>query len=330
LPGKLPLRLLEKYVFPRIGVRDSRVVVGPGIGEDAAIIDLGGRFLIVHADPITEAAYRVGWLAVHIASNDIAVRGAAPLWVIGVILLPEDYSEGVLDHITRDMDEAARELGAMIIGGHTEETPRLDRPIVVCTVMGLADRYVSTSGARPGDKVLLIGWAGLEGTAVLASDFRNKLLKLGVSEDVLRRAEGLYRRISIVKPALRLAEFGASSMHDPTEGGLIGGLVEVAAASRVRIEVWERRIPLLDETRIIADKLGIDPLKLISSGALIATIPEERVKDLGETGINYSIIGEIHEGEPRLTLHRINGETEIYYEPPEDELARLWGKMRRK
>ncbi len=325
MTGKIPLAMLERYVLGRVGVRDERVVVGPSVGEDAAVIRLNEDYLVVHADPITEAVYRIGWLAVHIASNDVAVRGARPRWITSVIMLPEGFGEEVLDEITRDMDEAAQELGAMIVGGHTEETPRLDRPMVVCTVMGLARRYVSTAGARPGDLVVLVGEAGLEGTAIIASDFPHLLRKRGVGEDVIRSALGLYREISVVEQALRLAELGATSMHDPTEGGLLGGLVEVALASGTEIEVWEDRIPLRRETRMFAEALNIDPLRLISSGALVATLPPGLADKLGSLGKNYAVIGRVKEKERGLVvIHRKDGRVEKLDQPPIDEITRIW------
>jgi hydrogenase expression/formation protein HypE len=177
--GKLHSKLLERYVFTRVGVRDP-AVVGPGIGEDAAIVDLGdGRVLVAHVDPITGAVENLGWLAVHIACNDIAVRGAKPRWLLSVLYLPEKADEELIDKITAQIDEAAKEVEVMVVGGHTEFTLGLDRPLISMTAIGIADRgrIVTTSGARAGDVVIMTKTVAVEGTAILATDFRDALLR---------------------------------------------------------------------------------------------------------------------------------------------------------
>ncbi len=326
--GKLEYTLLKKYVFNRIGARRKEVIVGPGIGEDAAIIDFGDKVLVVHSDPITEAVERIGWLAVNIACNDVAVRGARPYWASTTILLPEGFREELLDEITRDIDEAARKLGVMIVGGHTEETPRLDRPIVVVTAMGLASKntLVTTSGARVGDLVLMTKTAGLEGTAIIARDFEKLLLDKGVPKEVVVKAKEFLWDISVVREAVELAWLGATSMHDPTEGGVLGGLIEMSIASGKRIRVYEDKIPIAYETRIIAQALGINPLNLISSGVLLATIPKsiamEALRVLENMGVKASIIGEVVSGEG-VELVRREG-VEEYHDFVVDEIARLW------
>ncbi len=332
MTGKLPPSFLEKYVWRRHGRDDPRVLVGPGIGEDAAVIDMGDRVLVLHSDPITEAVEGIGWLALNIAANDVATAGAKPLWASVTILLPEGFSEKLLDEITRDLHRAAEELGVSIVGGHTEEAPRLDRPILVVTMLGEAprDRYVRTGGAKPGDAVLVVKSAGLEGTSILAKDFRDVLESQGIGDNLLEKAAGFAAEVSIVREALLLAEMGATSLHDPTEGGLIGGLVEVALASGKTLEVWEKDVPVKPETRRICEALGLDPLKLISSGALIATVPPEKLGQVKEAlnsmGIEYGVAGRVHEGAAKLIIHRIEGRTEEYEEPPVDELARVWEK----
>ena len=326
--GKLEYTLLKKYVFNRIGAKRKEVIVGPGIGEDAAIIDFGDKVLVVHSDPITEAVERIGWLAVNIACNDVAVRGARPYWASTTILLPEGFREELLDEITRDIDEAARKLGVMIVGGHTEEAPRLDRPIVVVTAMGLASKntLVTTSGARVGDLVLMTKTAGLEGTAIIARDFEKLLLDKGVPKEVVVRAKEFLWNISVVREAVELAWLGATSMHDPTEGGVLGGLIEMSIASGKRIRVYEDKIPIAYETRIIAQALGINPLNLISSGVLLATIPKsiamEALRVLENMGVKASIIGEVVSGEG-VELVRREG-VEEYHDFVVDEIARLW------
>ena len=327
--AKLSLRLLRKYIFSRVGLRDKDVIIGPAYGEDAAIISLNNKVLVAHVDPITGAVENIGWLAVHIACNDIAVRGAKPRWLLAVYYLPEDCDEGLIDRITGQVDRAARELGAMIVGGHTEFTPGISRPLISMTALGIAEkeRFVSTGNVRPGDVILMTKTAGVEGTSVLASDFRELLLKKGISEALLKRAALFIRHISVVKEALTLSELEVHSMHDPTEGGILGGLAEMAYASNVLIEAWEKSIPIAEETRVLCGALSLDPLKILGSGTLLAAIPEdeaeEATKRLSELGIKSSIIGVARDGRG-VRVHRKNGKVEEVGEVVKDEIMELW------
>ena len=328
--GKVPVELLERFVYGRTGAHDERVIVGPAYGEDAAIVQLDEkRVLVVHCDPITEAVARVGWLAVHVACNDVAVRGAKPQWLLTTILLPEGAEDAVLDRVTSDIHTAAREIGVTVIGGHTEWTPRLDRVIVVMTAIGIAERerVIRTSGARAGDLLLMTKGAGLEGTAILAHDLRERLLEKGVSAEVVQRASLFLREISIVPEALALAAVGATAMHDPTEGGLLGGVVEMAYAAQKRIDVFVDRVLIRSETRSICDALRIDPLRLIGSGCLLATLPPKRLPaaqaELQKLGVEFAVIGEVREGEGAW-LHYADGRVERLPLFIEDEIGKAW------
>jgi len=332
--GKLPPDLLRELVLSRTGAGDPAVLVGPGIGEDAAVVDLGGgRVLVAHADPITGAVEYIGRLAVHVASNDVAARGVRPRWLLPVLQFPEGAGPDLIGDVTSQLDEAAREVGAAIVGGHSEVTPGLPRPMISMTAIGIGEggRYVTTSGARAGDLILMTKSAAIEGTAILSADFGGALLEAGVPRDVIERGRSFIGMISVLREGVALGEAGlATSMHDPTEGGLIGGLAEVAHASGRTLEVWEDEVPVAEETRIIARALGLDPLRLIGSGALIATVPrggaDRALELLGDLGIRASVIGKVHEySGHRLVVHRRGGATEfvddIYVR---DELNRVW------
>jgi hydrogenase maturation factor len=326
-----------KYVYPRLGKIDPSVIVGPTVGEDAAIIDLGnGRVLVIHSDAITGAIESLGWLAVHIVSNDIAVRGARPKWFLMSLFLPEGDVEVIVDKIMAQVDRAAKELDIMVVGGHTETTDSIKRPIAGTVSMGLTtkDLYVTTSGAKNGDYIIVTKGVGIEGTAVICTDLSNLLRERGVSEETISRGTKLLSMVSVVKEALLLAENKlVTSMHDPTEAGLIGGLSEVAYASKKTIEVYENRIPVFSETKIISSALNIDPYRLISSGTLVATIPPDRIskalKVLDENNVPAEVIGRVKEFNGNLVeIHGKDGSVEtvrtVYMT---DELFRLWGAL---
>ncbi|MGB9622396.1 MAG: AIR synthase family protein, partial [Candidatus Bathyarchaeia archaeon] len=295
--GKIPPNWLKEIVFKRLGSPTDRLLLGPKLGEDAAIIDMGDRILAVKADPITGAVSNIGRLIVHINANDIASCGIRPLWFICVVMLPEGANEDMLNKIMEDMDEALREAGASLVSGHTETTPALERPILVGCMIGEASKggYLATSGAREGDALIMTKTAGIEGTAVLASDLYDHL-KGAVDEKHLENAKSFLDRISVVPEAMIAKDIGGvHSMHDPTEGGVLNGVWEMVEAADKGVFVDEEKIPIADETKLICSKLKIDPLKLLGSGALlIASDPEkapEICRALKEASIDASIIG---------------------------------------
>ncbi len=334
--GKLrPEELSEKVIKVFSKGLSSDVLIGPSIGEDAAVIDLGsGKLLVVHPDPISGAIEYLGFLAIHIPSNDVAVTGAKPSYITDVILLPEGWCADELIRITKQMSEVANSLGISVVGGHTEYAPGIQHPIVVSTAFGITERdyLVRTSGARPGDYVLMTKYVGIEGTAVLATDFRGELLRRGVSEELLKKASEFIRYVSVVREALALADEGLpNSMHDPTEGGLIGGLAEVAYASKCSIELMVDYVPIHEVTLKLCRVLNIDPLRILSSGSLIATVPPENIDDalktLRRVGVKASIIGRVTEYSGYLVKVVSKGRVvdTIRSAYVEDEVMKLWG-----
>ncbi|GKZ13959.1 AIR synthase family protein [Haladaptatus sp. T7] len=302
-------------VVSRTGASDEAVSVGPGYGEDAAAIEVGERTLVVSSDPLSLARERLGTLAVNVASNDVACSGADPRWLTNVVFLPDDDRE-TLDVVTRQIDEAASELDIAIVGGHSEYAPDLSRPMVTMTCMGLADEFVPTGGAEPGDRLILTKGAGIEGTAILATDFR---AEVGPAAE---RGESFFEEISVAEDARHLREY-AHAMHDPTEGGVVTGLLEMAEASGVRLEVARDDVPVRDATRDLCDTMGVDPLRIFGSGALLAAVPEGSVEEaldaVREAGIPAAVVGRVVEGDGALAL-----DDEEITDPPRDELYALW------
>lgn len=230
MTGKLgPDALAE--VLAATGADDAAVDMGPAYGEDAAAIDLAGTesTLVVAADPLSLAADAVGELAVHVACNDVAASGADPRWLTHTLFLPDDDATRRRT-VTQQVDATARDLGVAIVGGHTEVLPSLERPLCSMTALGTTDRFVSSGGAEPGDRLLLTKGAGIEATAILATDFREACAEAGVSAATLDAAAGFLDEVSVVPDAAAVRD-AATAMHDPTEGGLLTALVETASAS---------------------------------------------------------------------------------------------------
>jgi hydrogenase maturation factor len=327
--GKLPQDVLRRVVFERLGIHSDRVLQGPGVGEDAAVIEMGDRVIVVATDPITGAVGNVGWLAVHINANDVASTGARPLWFLCVTLLPEGDSEGLLEGIMEQIHAACLEVGVALVGGHTETTPGLDRPILIGLMIGEASKedYVTTGGARSGDVIVLTKGAGIEGTAVLAEDLAG-VLEDKIEASVIEAAKQMVERISVVPEAMKAVEFGGvHSLHDPTEGGLLNGVWEMAEAAGVGVELYESKIVIAPETLAVCEVLGVDPLKLMGSGALLIVLEMGKVEKLlaflSEIDVEASVIGKIKDPAEGRVLVKSDGSRVKLEAVDQDEVYRV-------
>jgi len=332
LPGKVPTEVLEEIVFRNLGAERDDVVLSPSVGEDAAIIKAGNELLAVSSDPITGAEEWLGWLAVHVSANDVATRGVQPRWFNSIILLPKNSTAELVEKICTQMNKAARQLGVAIVGGHCEVTPGIEHAIVSGCAIGVAEegKYVTCGGARIGDHIILTKGTGIEGTAILASDRRTELLTV-FDEDFLNRAENFFEKISVVKDALAAFRTGGvSAMHDPTEGGVAGGLHELADAANVGFNVYEEAILVPEETRRICEYFGVDPLQLISSGSLLVIAEQDKADEiigsLSENGVQSSVIGEVTELSLGRNLVAETGEKTELVRPASDHLWRVLAK----
>jgi hydrogenase maturation factor len=327
--GKLPQDVLRRVVFERLGIHSDRVLQGPGVGEDAAVIEMGDRVIVVATDPLTGAVGNVGWLAVHINANDVASTGARPLWFLCVTLLPEGDGEGLLEGIMEQIHAACLEVGVALVGGHTETTPGLDRPILIGLMIGEASKedYVTTGGARPGDVIVLTKGAGIEGTAVLAEDLAG-VLEDKIEASVIEAAKQMVERISVVPEAMKAVEFGGvHSLHDPTEGGLLNGVWEMAEAAGVGVELYESKIVIAPETLAVCEVLGVDPLKLMGSGALLIVLEMGKVEKLlaflSEIDVEASVIGKIKDPAEGRVLVKSDGSRVKLEAVDQDEVYRV-------
>jgi hydrogenase maturation factor len=332
--GKLPHDILKRVVFERLGVYNERILQGPHVGEDAAVIDMGDRVIVVATDPITGAIGNVGWLAVHVNANDVASTGARPLWFLCVTLLPEGADEALLEDIMKQMHTACKEIGIALVGGHTETTPGLDRPILIGFMIGESSKedYITTGGAQPGDSIILTKTAGIEGTAVLAEDLA-KVLERKIDGSVLYAAKQMVKRISVVSEAMRAVELGGvHSLHDPTEGGLLNGIWEMAEAAGVGVEIVESNIKIAPETKAVCEALNVNPLKVMGSGALLIVIEREKedklLSSLSEIDVEASVIGVIKYPEEGRILVRPDGSREEIEAVDQDEVYRILEEYR--
>jgi hydrogenase maturation factor len=323
--GKLPSEILGKYVLDMIaadGVKRGEVVSRAGLGVDCAVLDVGDEYLSVSCDPITTAGKNIGRLAVHVNVNDMAASGCEPVGMTMTLLLPPDAPETELETIIKDAVTAANEVGVEIVGGHTEITDAVNRPVLSAAVFGksVKRRFVASSGAKAGQQLVLTKWAGLEGTVILAYD-AEETFDARFGADFTSRAKKCGDMLSVMRESRVAMAFGAAAMHDATEGGVLGACYEIAHASKIGVDVFAESIPILPETRAVCDFLNINPLKLISSGAMLIAADDGAglVEKLNSEGINAVVIGRFTP--PENGRRVFYGETAAILEQPEaDEI----------
>lgn len=301
--GKLNPRFLEE-MFNIQSINDQRVVVGPAIGEDAAVIDMGDRYLVLKSDPITFATQEIGWYAVNVNANDIATMGAQPKWFLATVLLPEKKTdENLVKGIFEEIIKACESFEITLCGGHTEITAGLDRPIISGHMAGEVekDKLVVNSNAMVGDEIILTKGIAIEGTSLIAREKGKELVQI-YSEDFVENAKRfLYDPgISVVKEALIANNIcKIHAMHDPTEGGLATGLMEIAKISDSGLLVDLDQINCYKETKILCSRYNINPLGLLASGSLLIVLEPSDAKKvmdrLKDNNIKSAVIGKLIE-----------------------------------
>ncbi|HVH14336.1 MAG TPA: AIR synthase family protein [Candidatus Angelobacter sp.] len=315
-----------RAVYSHGGKRNPRLVLGPGIGRDAAVVRLEKKLVVLTADPVTGTAKQIGEHSVHINANDIAATGAKPVWYVCTLLLPTGTREKTLARIMKGIDVASRSLGITVAGGHTEVTRGLERPLIAGFMIGeTGGRVLSSANMRVGDSILMTKTAGIEGTAILASEYSGRLK--GVERKTIQKARSFAKNISIVDEAMSTSKIaGVHALHDPTEGGVLNGLWEMAEASGLGVEVWADRIPVATETSKICSVLRLDPLKLMSSGCLLTAVAQRNaglvMKALRSRGVMVSEIGRVIP-RPKGRFVLKEGKRVDLVAVPQDELYRL-------
>jgi hydrogenase maturation factor len=325
--GKLPMWLLKK-VLPASG-HDADVLIGPGIGRDAAAIAVGDRVMIVKSDPITFAESGAEEHLVDVNANDIACMGGIPRWMLVTALLPVGVTPADILRDFASLRDACQRRSVELIGGHTEIVPGIVRPILVGMMIGevAPARLIEPGKARPGDALLLSKGVAIEGTALLARDHA-ETLRESVPESVIERAAHFLDEpgISVLRDARLASEAGeVVALHDPTEGGLATAIREIGMASGVGAVIDAEAIPILPETEAIAGALGLDPLGMLASGALLMAARPETASAIlaagSRAGLPITAIGHLTD-EPGIFTLETGAEARPLPEFAVDEVAR--------
>lgn len=325
--GKLDSDLLKKIVIDNIKYKRAEVLTRAGVGEDCAVVDFGEYECVMSTDPITAAVNEIGRLAIHISCNDIASNGVEPLGIMLAVLLPEGTTAKDVELMMQQAAEAAEQCGVEIIGGHTEITKAVNKPIIVSTAIGRGRKWQSASAEKikVGDQILMTKSAGLEGAGIIASDLREEL-KDFLTDEEIQEAIDLLQDVSVVKEGVAAGQIGTNGMHDVTEGGILGAVWEMCQIAGVGAEVWGDEVPVELVTRKICDHYGIDYLRLISSGSMLIMAGSDKKEDivakLENTGISVHTIGRIVKQEEGLSVIE-NGKREPIDPPRPDELYKV-------
>lgn len=291
--GKLDNEVLNELILSKFPHFRKEVVCSPKIGVDCAAVQLGGRLAVMSTDPITAATEHIGALSVHINCNDAAAAGAEPVGLLVTLLVPPTATEADIAAIADELSAAAKAANVEVIGGHTEVTDAVTRIVTCTTVLAKAGEkgMLTPAGVKEGDAIVLTKWAGLEGSAIIAAEYANRLSTLDKAE--IAEAKEYMNMVSVVKEGLFAYSAGAHAMHDVTEGGVLGAAWEMSESSAVGLEIDPDKVPFTSTTVKMCDELGIDKLRLLSSGSMIIACPdgEAMVNGLKSLGINATIIG---------------------------------------
>lgn len=321
--GKLAVEDLEKLVSGKRTSNRRDILQGSKIGEDCGAISFAGEICVVSTDPITATQQNLGFLAVHVACNDVYACGAVCVGILVTVLAPPAASLEDIAQVMDDIYENCALLNIEVIGGHTEVTDAVNRLLVSVTAVGKTQAFVSSGGAKPGDDLLLTKYCGLEGTHILISDFADELQSVLTPEE-MKQGKALIHQLSIAKDSLLAVQSGCHAMHDVTDGGLLGALYEMLECSGCGVILDERNVPLLELTKKICSHYHLNPFRLIGSGSLLVCTPkgDRLLNAYRQAGIPAAKIGTITEDEKTVIDQQGNKNPLAYV--PGDQLYQVY------
>ncbi len=322
-PGKIPESILTRSVLKRIGKPTKEVISGALIGEDASVLKSEGRISCT-IDPVIGDLDSVGFRAICVAVNNLAATGSIPRAAMVSILLPLEIKEKQLKALMNQIQESCQDQGIPLIGGHTENTSFVTKPVIHVSAIGdVKDEALLTKGAKKGQDIVMTKYAAMEGTALLARG-KKKELEQRYSKDFVKTAADLLEGLSILKEANLAAKFGVSALHDARCGGIYGGLWELSSASGVGMKVYLDKIPLKQETVEICEFYDLNPYRLLSGGSLLIVTEKgyDLVQCLEEQGIKATVIGKTTDDNDKIVVRE--GEEGCLEAPKSDEIHKMF------
>lgn len=320
--GKVPENVLKRSILKQIKTKRPGVLVGAGVGEDCAAIALEpDEVMVLSTDPITGTTQDIGRWAVMVSANDIASSGAEVIGMLVCAMLPPDITEPEIREMMEQIEASCEELQIQVVGGHTEITDGVTRPILTITGIGKVkkDRLLATKGARPGQDVVVTKWVGLEGTSILAKE-REQMLLDKFPRHLIDEAKAYEQMMSVIPEAAIAVKSSVSAMHDITEGGVFGALWEMAESAGVGLTIDLKKLPIKQATVEICNFFDINPYEMMSSGSMliVADNGHDLVNELEKANIHGVVVGKVTDSNDRIV---INGHETRFLEPPKtDEL----------
>lgn len=327
--GKVPENVLKRSILKQIKTKRPEVLVGAGVGEDCAAIALEpDEVMVLSTDPITGTTQDIGRWAVMVSANDIASSGAEVIGMLVCAMLPPDITEPEIREVMEQIETSCEELHIQVVGGHTEITDAVTRPVLTITGIGKVkkDRLLATKGARPGQDVVVTKWVGLEGTSILAKE-REQMLLEKFPRHLIDEAKAYEQMMSVVPEAAIAVKSNVSAMHDITEGGVFGALWEMAESAGVGLTIDLKKLPIKQATVEICNFFDINPYEMMSSGSMLiaADNGHDLVRELEKANIHGVVVGKVTDGNDRIV---VNGDETRFLEPPKtDELYKALQKQ---
>jgi len=308
--GKISPEIFNELIYPRLGAKSDRVLVGPQHGVDVGIAEIGGKAISFTCDPVfivPEYGWeRAAWFAIHIIASDSVTSGLKPRFLSIDLNLPMAMTKEQLETMWDTMHRECERLGISVITGHTARYENCNYPMVGgATMVGIGeqDEYVTPRMARAGDKIIITKGPAIESTGIFATMFP-QLIEKQFGRDFSQRAQQIFYQMSVVEDAITatsvgVRENGVTAMHDATECGIWGGLYELAQAADLGARITKEAIVIEDCVIEICRHFDIDPYASISEGTLIIACREHRANDVTRAltmkGIKASVVGELTE-----------------------------------
>ena len=325
--GKVSESILKRSVIKQIKVNKDKILSGPGVGLDCGALELNqGEIAVMSTAPVSGTAKDIGGHALLSVANNLAASGADPIGIMMTVLLPPKTEEAVLRDLVKSVADQAKVCGMAVLGGHTETMEAVLTPVISITGVGKVrkDRMLNAAGARPGHEIIMTKYAGLAGTAELAKEKEDELTTR-YPLSFIREAQDLLTMYSVTREAEVAREFDVAAMHDISECGLFGALWELAAASKVGLEIELSKVPIRQQTVEVCEFYDLNPYMLRSGGSLL--IVAERGSDIVDAlhndGIEAAVIGRIREDNDKIVIYGEDRETRFLEPPRRDEIYKI-------
>lgn len=309
--GKINEEYFKQVILPNSGFRRKEVLVGPNFGVDVALIDLlDGRAMALTSDPLslipTLGLQESAWLSVHLMANDIATTSFSPQYLQTVLNLPTSITDAQFREYWQHIDHFCQQIGVAITGGHTGSIEGQNSTISgggTMITIAPKDKILTSNNAQVGDLIVMTKQCAMSSLAILALSFP-ETVKQRLGTEIALEASDLFYQTSVLKEAEVVRQLNekqrvVNAMHDVTEGGVLGAVLEMSVASGLGVEVDDEKIPRTAVEKGVCDLFGLDPRYCIGAGSMILSVnpahEQTLVHALAKQGLPATVIGKFVE-----------------------------------